>query len=1062
MGNLFTVYRSSAGSGKTETLVTEYLKLALNNPSPLYFTRILAITFTNKAAEEMRDRILTRLQLLATASDARTTELIQMLAQHCKVNETGIRQRAAEVLTQVLHNYHRFNVSTIDRFIYSVIRAFANELGVQPDAEIISDSDKVLTVSVNQLLEKAGIDETFTALLTDFMSWRQDEGAAWNPEAELVEFGKQIFEEDSRIPLQELSALSLENFMSARTQLKEKTNRFENEYKHITTAAVKISSEHGLTHDSFHQKSRGALGFFQKVLAGKHHSFEMPTVMQQFISGEACFQKSLKGAVLQQAEQAYPHLLEQATALQKLFATKYNEYVFCTEAYKRMYSLSLLASINKLRYEYLEERGAVLLADFHRIVSDVVSEEPAPFVYERTGERFNHFFIDEFQDTSQLQWGNLLPLIENGLSTGHQSLVVGDAKQSIYRWRNGKVEQFLELPALNGFEGEIWKEREESLKRNYHEEILGLNRRSAKEIIEFNNSLFEHMSVFLNGSENGSLYSRAYQGNWLHQQHTDKSISGYVQVSLVAKEEGEKKTKEENIQSVLAKLATDVESCLQDGFMEKDICVLVRTNDEGDAVSRFLTQKNYQVASGNALLLKNFAEIRLLINALRASLAPRNESDKGIFMLDYLFYTNAPDSLDVIRNYGFSRDGKRCYRLYDFMRDYNLEVSSNEIRDMTFYEVVVRFADMLKLDTRHVAVSQLLEAVQAHKAGWHFEGAEWFQWWDSVSHALTAETSGGDEAITVMTIHKAKGLQFPVVMVPFANWQIDKTKKTEWIDSRSILPEIPWVLVRNNKELWEGSSWEWIAQREDVRKRFDQMNLLYVAFTRPVNRLYVYSTEKNNSVFAWLAQAVPAVKGISAVDSSWSLGKKEKKLAGEPPKKSSGLALTQKKEHIHWTEKLRIAYTAPAELLEKNERDGARISGIRLHDILRNLDKPELNNDEVLAIMRKMSVPTEMMDLLIEKVRLVFSNKEFIALHKNSSQVFNEREWMDENGESIRPDRVIVSAGRCCIIDYKTGMEDEKHVKQMKRYMDVLKKAGYSQTEAYLFYVSDERLTRVN
>lgn len=1062
MNHLFTVYRSSAGSGKTETLVTEYLKLALNNPSPVYFSRILAITFTNKAAEEMRARILMRLQLLATAKDDRTMQLLKMLGEYCQANEQTIRTRASEVLTHILHNYHRFNVSTIDRFIYSVIRAFANELGVQSDAEIISDSEKVLSVSVNQLLEKAGIDETYTRLLTEFMSWRQDEGAGWNPEAELMDFGKQIFEEDSRIPLLELSTIGLDDFMAVRKTLKEKTTQFENEYKRLANSALEICGRNGLAHDCFHGKSRGMLSFFEKLKNGKHNEAEMPKVVLQFISGEARFQKTLKGAALQQAEQALPELLELAAAIEKLFSTGYHNYVFCAEVYKRMYSLSLLTSINKLRYDYLEERGAVLLADFHRIVSEVVSEEPAPFVYERTGERFNHFFIDEFQDTSQLQWGNLLPLIENGLATGYPSLVVGDAKQSIYRWRNGKVEQFLELPELNGFEGDVWKEREDSLKRNYKEEILGFNRRSSKEVIAFNNSLFEIMNGFLSEENENTIYTRAYQGDWLYQQVTEKTGNGYVQVTVLPKPEGEKINKEENTGRVLKKLEVDLQDCLNDGFIAKDICILVRTNDEGDAVSRFLTERNYQVASGNALLLKNFSEIRLLIHALRAFLAPRNESDKGIFMLDYLSYSNSADSLDVIRKFGFLREGKRYYRLFDFMQEYGLNISVSEIRDMTFYEVVVRFVDLLKLDIRHVAISQLLEAVQAHKAGWHFEAAEWFQWWDSVSHNLTAETSGGDEAITVMTIHKAKGLQFPVVMVPFANWQIDKTKKTEWVKPGNIIPELPWVLVRNNKELWQGSSWEWISQREDVRKRFDQMNLLYVAFTRPIHRLYVYTAEKNNSVYAWLHKSVPSVQGILQQSENWVLGKKEKKSSAQSVKKSTTLAVSQQKEYIHWTDKLRIAYTAPAEIEEKNERDGARISGIRLHDILKFIDKPGVSDEEIRMYMRKTHVPADMEEQLLKKVRAVFDNQEFIQLHAEVAQIFNEREWMNEKGETVRPDRVLTWLNRCCIIDYKTGLPDEKHVKQMKSYAGVLNKAGYSQTEAYLFYVSDGRLTRVN
>ena len=472
----FLIYRSSAGSGKTYTLVKEYLKLVLSEPDS--FKNVLAVTFTNKSAAEMKSRIISSLVKLSRGEDENLKQIL--INEGLKVN---IETSSAGVLKNILHRYSYFSVSTIDSFFHRIIRSFARELKLQLGYNIELNQNDVLDKITDKLLDDAGIDADLTGFLEDYIYYSIDDEKGWKIDLKIKELAREIFTERYLIKtggandLLE-SRIKLKEFIGTLFAIK---NEFESRMKLIADDSVKLLDHFEPIIDDFPYKKAGFMNYLvNKIAKGEYEPGSRAREAAAEISKWT--NKNTNPKVKQAAGGGLFDLLKAAVENYDKNFIKYNT---ASQLIKTIYITGIFKDlINKLK-KYRDENNVLMISDINNILLKVISGESSPFIYEKTGSYYKNFLIDEFQDTSTFQWQNFLPLIENSLSENNTSLIVGDVKQSIYRWRNGNMKLLLE-DVKNDLSGFLPVIQEENLNKNF---------RSKKGIVDFNNSFFNAASV---------------------------------------------------------------------------------------------------------------------------------------------------------------------------------------------------------------------------------------------------------------------------------------------------------------------------------------------------------------------------------------------------------------------------------------------------------------------------------------------------------------------------------------------------------------------------------------
>ncbi|HOW32459.1 MAG TPA: UvrD-helicase domain-containing protein, partial [Bacteroidales bacterium] len=441
MGN-FEIYKSSAGSGKTYTLVLRYLSLALKEHG--YFRHILAITFTNKAANEMKQRIINGLIHLADPqkyADSPTVRfMLPDLAKEMALSAEEVTVRAVSELKLLLHDYDNFAISTIDSFVTKLIRSFAHDLYLPVDFTIETDQERLLIKAVDRLLSKAGLDEEITRVLVAFAESKSEDEKDWRIEKDLFTVSEELLKEESFDPVRLLTTIPLSTYRELAVKIRLFVKRFETDLSRVASRALDFLKNAGIQPDWLFQKEKGIAGYFEKF-RNKEISLEVKTYVRKTIDENCWYSKSTPVEIQRIVDEAVPQLRiyfdEIRNRLQEHGAT----YFLLKMVGDALYQIAVVGEIEKELEEVKRDNDLLFISEFNKIITDVIIREPVPFIYERIGEKFRHYLVDEFQDTSELQWKNLLPLFGNSLATGSKNLVVGDGKQAIYRFRNGQVDQ---------------------------------------------------------------------------------------------------------------------------------------------------------------------------------------------------------------------------------------------------------------------------------------------------------------------------------------------------------------------------------------------------------------------------------------------------------------------------------------------------------------------------------------------------------------------------------------------------------------------------------------------
>jgi ATP-dependent helicase/nuclease subunit A len=681
----FHIYKSSAGSGKTYTLVKEYLKIVLLNPAKV--SHILAITFTNAAAAEMKARIVDELGNLISLKEQPHNKKARSLLNQIMTEweeyhepeiptEDTVINHAGLVLKHILHRYSEFSVSTIDSFVHRVIRTFAFDLFLPFHFDVELDAESLLTQATDTLISRAGIDKNLTELLISFMLNQADDEKDLRIELQIIEMGKTLMDEDGSSSLQKLKGMSLDDFLMVAKTLRKTIKAYEVTVANQAKEAMTIIEDHQLSSSDFYQTRSGVHGYLSNLASGltgekiTPNSYVIRTLEDdKWASGKA---DAAAKTAIQEIKQTLTNIITSITGPDMLLVNLYKIY---TAIGKTIFPVAVLNELENILEEIKSDNVLLHISDFNKKIAGIVAEQPVPFIYERLGEKYHHYMIDEFQDTSGLQWQNLLPLIDNALAGGRMSLVVGDGKQAIYRFRNGDVEQFAALPNLTSSIRSVAKpEWEQSLTANQALKNLGTNYRSKQEIVSFNNKFFTYAKDFLSHNLK-VIYDEA-------EQHSLPSkTGGYVEITFVDPEEvvshpavhtdehsnpesnpvntrlettsnrrdaGSDEENDPSYQQATLSHVIEVIQRLRDaGHPLSDITILCRANHEASLVARTLLEQSIPVISSESLLLNQSDDVNFIISVIRL-LSNQHDQIAAAEILGYLCKKKLiiePDSL---------------------------------------------------------------------------------------------------------------------------------------------------------------------------------------------------------------------------------------------------------------------------------------------------------------------------------------------------------------------------------------------------------------------------------
>ena len=1103
---MLTVYKASAGSGKTYTLTYEYIKFLLGYKDPdtgIYHLRtnpkeehqsILAVTFTNKATEEMKRRIIKELALIAempSMGDEKSPYLNDLLKLY-RCEPQQLRETARIALFQLLFNYTFFNVSTIDSFFQNVLRTFAFEAELDGNYEIELHDSLAFAAGITELLNTIRYkDDAHSQQLSKWMKKYMfsliDNGKKFNvfnrrSQAfdDLYKFVKNTSNEQFKLLLDD-KVIGYFYDSSRIIKFEEKlTTEIDNIIIQINDSAKSALSI--LTEDELNGLNKYIFDSLKKWAEYKRGN-EINNPSSTFIKVGNREQSPFSSKYIKKKTNAASLCKQEpiANAI-NVIVSKVLRLKLLSLLYKYIYMLGLVGDILKNVKQYREENNLILLSDTNDLLQRIISKEEAPFIYERMGMRLKHFLIDEFQDTSKMQWLNINPLVSESLSNNYDNLIIGDEKQCIYRFRNSDP-SLLREQVSREFEGNII-ERGNNITEN-------TNWRSSAEVIKFNNTLFSALASILGVND---VYSNVTQQ--VSAKHS--SHHGYVKVEFFDDKDTDKEQRE---LLALDKMACDIKRQLNSGYKQSDIAILARGNDEGHKIIEYLMKlmanpdadfPKINIISDDSFKIDSSPMVKLILSVLRLindETNPPQHNTKN-FTHRYIFYSTNGKSPNEAIELASSKDPLEIDNLLEKVLDMRcLNLPSLVERIIEFY--------ITDKDTR-TREAIFLTAFQDEVLDFCSHGKSdinsFLKWWDNpqAEHIITSSTE--IDAIRVMTIHKSKGLEFKCVHIPLANWKLAGKSSLKWfkgIEIDGFEDEIvpPVLALSNSKTDLEGTPFEAECLASKQADKIDELNATYVAFTRAIDELCInciYHLQGNNI-------ATDIKKAFELATSTFcdSLKDRYSEANGELFIPLDGIVDNKILEIgepttaiVESDDKCNIP---PAERVENceaayyfvNSRDDvwenlnitdedatarARERGIFLHNVMSRVRTPDdlklaldrvayrarldaKEKEEALEILSKAIVD--------DRVSLWFNNYEKVLLEQSITL---------KNAEgTYRPDRVVwTSQGTIDVIDYKFGEEHkEQYQKQVKNYMNLLTDMGYQAVRGFLWYVEKGKIVEI-
>ncbi|HKX87165.1 MAG TPA: UvrD-helicase domain-containing protein [Flavobacterium sp.] len=1036
----FSIYNASAGSGKTYTLVKEYLKIILLSKKDDAYKNILAITFTNKAVHEMKSRIVDSLfDFTKDDPSEKSLGLMKDISVDTGLDLSKITQKSKSIIKNIIHNYAAFDISTIDKFTHKVIRSFAHDLDLPVNFDVSLDTENLLQEAVDAIIAQAGEDEVLTNLLVDFAMEKTDDDKSWDVSSEIFTTGKLILNENYREEVISLKEKQIPEFIALKKKLQELCDGIESESANLASQTLQLIESNGIDSKSF------SAGHFPNHLKSIQEKKFNPSNKTYHEFEDIKINKTAKDRAI--IEGIIPQLLDNLASVYQKMEKKHFYEAFL----KNITPLSLLNTVSNQLAKIQEEQSILSISEFNKLINEQIQNQPAPFIYERLGERYKHFFIDEFQDTSQMQWQNLIPLIDNALSSedlqGNQGslLIVGDPKQSIYRWRGGKAEQFIDLTKKKNYPFSNQDFKVFNLESNY---------RSYDEVIHFNNDFFRFLADKFENEDYKDLYlNKSYQ-------RINNKKGGFVNISFLV-EADENDDEELTVNDLyLQKTHQTILEVQVKGFELRDIVLLTRSNKHGILLANYLTEHKIPVISSESLLLDASSEVRFLLDALRCLNDKKNKES-----LAHTLYYLAKNYEIGIPVHDFISQGIRFEEeseLQEWFQSFEINLDFTAIRRKSLYEIVEKLViNGITTEKNNAYVQFFLDVVLERDVKYQMSIGDFLEYWEKSGSKLSVPSAEGSNAIRIMTIHKSKGLEFPVVIFPFAEEDFTRNKGEKiWIEGDETEMGLPKALVSKNKDVQRfGEGAALVYNQKTQEDLLDNINVLYVALTRAEEQLYIVSSNKQrnregklpNNLASYFIEFVEDRVDFEPGKMSYDFGSSEKISTD---RKTVNKVEAIKVQHaVISSESIKIAQREA--LMWGTQQQEAIEFGNMMHEILSFV---KTNNDVELAVVKALEkglISENQRRTVSETLRNIVSHPELQDFFAEENEVFNERSILKKNTKTMIPDRVAIQGKKVFLLDYKTGSHQPKYEKQLAEYEMVLEEMGYGVDKKTLLYIGE-------
>jgi len=1112
-----TVYSASAGSGKTYTLAAEYIARLLSEPlSP--HRHVLAVTFTNKATAEMKERILQRLYDLSTgtAEDFRETLLTRTYyaKELRQLGEQELRNRAGKALREIIHDYDHFYVQTIDSFFQQLLSNLARELGLSSNYRVDIDDKSVVEQAVDSFLQDLNAEywapverqrqQRLVRWIREYIASRVVENKSWNLKEDLRKFaGKNVLSEIFQKNKESLSKILEDDAIMAsfRKQLDDLRKKYENggsEYEILQRKIVEIRESYAALEPSeLHRKGQYFNGFIGKLETGLEKILAeakdpLTDSVRNYIEYPEIFIK--EGARNNPALRDKVALLFSNVKRLCAHLTQANRtLISCNIVLKNLNQLRLLGELSQKTDELNAEHNRFMLSQTKILFSELVEGSDAPFVFEKTGMQFRHVMIDEFQDTARTQWKNLKKLILENAATGDSCLLVGDVKQSIYRFNGGDWKILANIEKEAGIP--VCKMRLED------------NFRSEWHIVQFNNSFFRLAAFEVDRmADNNEVSNNIYDVREEGQRCRKAAQKGYVRVTVnrgkdnvALAEEGE---------NAPANLYHQIERLHSSGLAYCQMAVLVRRRVEGRRVMEHFAKFHPEVpfVSDEAFFFSNSPAVCLIVDTLKylhSKICRDDDLENKRLNIRHL---DTIALVELLKTYYWMirsekipfeqiAEQKEALLPEDFVSNYKF------LYHMPLYELCEYLCKLFRLGSpdandwtkgQAAYVLGFLDEVLAFLQDHPSDVGDFLDYWKD---KLCVKSISGTEAdgIQIVTIHKSKGLAYHTVLIPFCDWEIEKTKSGSdnylWSKAKEAPFNLFEVFPVNQTKSVTNSVYSSDYKKEIEQLRVEALNLAYVAFTRPRKNLFVWAEARLPKDIH--AQTIGDVtcralqKGIdtmveSKAEESLSIYEAgepfafEESMQADPSKSDNPLLYVQVPEAMtmNVTNKnvqFRQSNESLALLRTDDASDDDRSEYVRLgnlyHAILSQVGTPA---DVSVAITRLQQQGVVNGDN-VEKIRgfiekRIFSEK-VREWFDGSWQLHNEAEifYTDAQGKKrkVRPDRVMTKDGEAVVVDYKFGRPNAEHKAQVSEYVRLLADMGYHPVSGFLWYVYDNHIERI-
>ena len=1073
--NRLLVYNASAGSGKTFQIALRYLNELIQTQSKQAIYRLIGITFTNKAAEEMKRRIIDNLIQAAKGEISDVMVEVSKASEQRIKKQTGITKdvdyqqeiikRSRERLIEILHYYDEFQLTTIDKLMFKIIKTFARDMHLSADVSVEMEYKEVVQNLIDHLINRAESGSLLSKFLIDFALANIEDEKSWDIKKDLAKINDIIFDDQHFEELKTLENKTLQDFVALKKYLNTEIKTIEQNFKtlgqnlkqafsgfepHVNISVLAHRLQFEYLNISIGQKIR-------KQVESDTYVYYIKSHLKDLSPSE---QESLKGPV---NEAIHPIMLKAVSYIDKNF----ERYRLLKALLQEVNALSIENELQKDIRAFKEDNNSIFISDFNRLILEQILKNLAsdtPYIYMRLGEKYAHYFLDEFQDTSALQWHNLIPLIKEALSKSFgpdelgDALIVGDAKQSIYRFRGGKPEQFI---ALSMPENQSGAGNPFAPLVNKRVEQLAYNWRSDAYIVKFNNAFFSTFTSYLEAP-----YKQVYENPTQKTPEHKNPDAGLVSIRFL-----DRKSKDTEKESFAEAVFNTILEAEKNGFNREEICILVNQKSDGMQIASHLTQHNIDVVSSETLLVAQAGKVQFLLAWLNF-LQTGNAADL-YEAVKYLSDQLPSAKSHLYEQILYPKDLDRKTRTQRFT-ELGYHVDYKQFEKLNLYDTLVYLIDTFKLlgDRLEQAYLQaFLEKAHLYSTKELSSIKGFLKEWDVIKEKFSISAPDQKGAVQIMTVHKSKGLEFPVVIY-YTDTAIltsqDKKNKV-WIPvdpkmykSFKMLPVKMGALETSDDE-----NYRKIYEKAAAEKTFDNLNRLYVALTRASEQLYVIlyqpaSKAKNlgvNQVFkTHLSQKYPEFNGHFFM---YGNPKRESYQVTQKKTTSFGKKLYYKPWQQKNNDFLKINTTTFERWSEDKKQ--AITYGMQLHDILGRITTQQqwqLQKDKWLSPFTEQERGT--LEILIEKI--IF-HPELKVYFTDAFQILNERSILIPQKNKLfiqkRPDRLLINKGIVTILDYKTGQKQAKHQKQLQEYAAYLQQAGYKVDQKILVYIQDNILIEV-